>query len=200
MTIDAITNLDWLAVITGLSLGLALAATCGLRAFLPLLVVGALGALGHIELSESFVWMTTPLALMCLGSAVLVELVGDKIPVVDHLLDVAAIVVKPIAAMIATAAVMTELDPVLTAVIGLVLGGSLAQGVHLVKAKLRLLSSAMTATIANPFVSVFEDVLALVATLVAFVMPLVVFALAVAVSVWGFRSWCLRKNKATEVH
>ena len=106
--------------------------------------------------------------------------------------------VKPIAAMIATASVMTELDPTLTAVIGLVLGGSLAQGVHLVKAKLRLLSSALTATLANPFISLFEDILALIATAVAFLMPVLVFGMAVCLSIWGFRLWWQRREQASK--
>jgi hypothetical protein len=191
-------SVDWAAVLTGLSLGLALAATCGIRAFLPLFVVGCLGAMGHIEVSPAFTWMTGPLALTGLGTAVVLEVAGDKIPVVDHFLDAAAIVVKPIAAMIATASVMTELDPALTAVIGLVLGGSLAQGVHLVKAKLRLLSSALTATLANPFISIFEDLLALVATAVAFLVPVLVFVMAVCLSVWGFRLWWQRRDEVSK--
>jgi hypothetical protein len=187
---------DWLSVATGLSLGLALAATCGLRAFLPLFVVACLGASGHIALSAGFEWMGSPLALLGLGTAVVLEVAGDKLPLVDHFLDAAAVVVKPVAAMVATASVMTELDPVLTAVIGLVLGGTLASGVHLVKAKLRLVSSALTATIANPFISIFEDILALVATAMAFLAPFFVFAVAVAASAFGFRLWWRRKNRS----
>ena len=59
-----------------IALGLSLAATCGLRAFLPLLVVSALAAMGKLELADSFSWMATPLALVCFGSAVVIEIAG----------------------------------------------------------------------------------------------------------------------------
>ena len=186
-------------VVTGLCMGLALAATCGLRAFLPLFVVSLLSHLGHIELSDGFEWMSSTSAVAGLGAAVLLELLADKIPVVDHVLDTVAVIVKPLAAMIAAASVMTELDPMLSTVVGLVLGGTMAQGVHLVKAKLRLLSSALTATVANPFLSIIEDVLALMATILAFLLPVLLFVAAVLVSLWGFRTWIGRRKQYSEV-
>ena len=186
-------------LVTGLCMGLALAATCGLRAFLPLFVVSLLSHLGHIELSDGFEWMSSTSAVAGLGAAVLLELLADKIPVVDHVLDTVAVVVKPLAAMIAAASVMTELDPMLSTVVGLVLGGTMAQGVHLVKAKLRLLSSALTATVANPFVSIIEDILALMATILAFLLPVLLFCAALLVSLWGFRAWIGRRKQASEV-
>lgn len=186
-------------VVTGLCMGLALAATCGLRAFLPLFVVSLLSHLGHIELSDGFEWMSSTSAVAGLGAAVLLELLADKIPVVDHVLDTVAVIVKPLAAMIAAASVMTELDPMLSTVVGLVLGGTMAQGVHLVKAKLRLLSSALTATVANPFLSIIEDVLALMATILAFLLPVLLFVAAVLVSLWGFRTWIGRRKQSSEV-
>ena len=186
-------------LVTGLCMGLALAATCGLRAFLPLFVVSLLSHLGHIELSDGFEWMSSTSAVAGLGAAVLLELLADKIPMVDHVLDTVAVVVKPLAAMIAAASVMTELDPMLSTVVGLVLGGTMAQGVHLVKAKLRLLSSALTATVANPFVSIIEDILALMATILAFLLPVLLFCAALLVSLWGFRAWIGRRKQASEV-
>ena len=186
-------------LVTGLCMGLALAATCGLRAFLPLFVVSLLSHLGHIELSDGFEWMSSTSAVAGLGAAVLLELLADKIPVVDHVLDTVAVVVKPLAAMVAAASVMTELDPMLSTVVGLVLGGTMAQGVHLVKAKLRLLSSALTATVANPFVSIIEDILALMATILAFLLPVLLFVAAILASLWGFRAWIGRRKQASEV-
>ena len=59
---------------------------------------------------------------------------GDKVPLVDTL-DIIAVIVKPLAATLAAASVMTEFDPLIAAVIGLVAGGSLAEGIHFLKAK-----------------------------------------------------------------
>jgi hypothetical protein len=186
-------SVDWIQLISGLTLGLALAATCGLRAFLPLFAVGCLGATGQLELADAFAWLQRPVALVGLGVAVVFEIAGDKFPVVDHFLDSAAVFVKPVAAMVASASVMTDMDPMVTSIVGLLVGGTMAEGVHLVKAKVRLMSSALTATMANPFISVFEDILAVVSTILAFVAPLLILLLALVAGFIGFRWWFGRR-------
>ena len=180
-------------MLMAIAMGLALAATCGLRAFLPLFAVGCLGALGKLELADSFQWLQQPVALAALGMAVVLEIAGDKFPVVDHFLDSTAVFIKPVAAMIAAASVMTDMDPMLSTILGLVVGGTMAEGVHLLKAKLRLMSSAMTATIANPFLSLIEDVVALIATVVSLLLPILVLLSAVVVGVWVYRRWNSQK-------
>ena len=170
-------------------MGLALASTCGLRAFLPLFVISLLSYAGKVTLGESFQWMHSPLALLCFGTAVVLEFLGDKIPAVDHVLDAAGTVVKPAAATLATASMVTEFDPMLAVVLGLLTGGVAAEGVHLAKAKTRLLSTAFTGTLANPFLSVLEDLAALVGVILAVVVPIVVVggAAIFVVLVWRWR-------------
>ena len=187
---------DWIQWGSGLAMGLALAATCGLRAFLPLFAIGCLGATGQIELAQPYEWMQRPTALIGLGAAVLLEVAGDKFPMVDHVLDSAAVLVKPIAAMVASASVMTDMDPMVTAVVGLLVGGTLAEGVHLVKAKARLWSSALTASLANPVLSLVEDAVAVVATVVAFLAPLFAICCAILAVVFGVRWWLGRRKQA----
>src|SRR5215471_7021247 len=79
-----------LAVMTGV----ALAAACGLRAFLPLLVAGVASRFGLLSLGPNFTWLGENPALVALGLATVLEMVGDKIPVVDHALDVAGTVIR----------------------------------------------------------------------------------------------------------
>ena len=179
--------MESMEMVMAISMGLALAATCGLRAFLPLFVVGCLGAMGKLELASTFQWLQQPIALAALGLAVVLEIAGDKFPVVDHFLDSAAVVVKPVAAAVAAASVMTDLDPMVSTILGLVVGGTMAEGVHLLKAKLRLMSSAFTATLANPILSLIEDVVALVSTFLAILLPVVVIVVVVVLAVLGIR-------------
>ena len=100
--------------------------------------------------------------------------------------------------MVASASVMTDMDPMVTTVLGLVVGGTLAEGVHLVKSKLRLMSSAFTATLANPVISFAEDVLSLISTVLALLMPVVIFAAAIVGCVFGFRWWTQRRAQQEE--
>lgn len=170
-------------------MGLALAATCGIRAFLPLFALSLLALLGKVELGSSFLWLGTPTATVCFGVAVVLELLGDKIPAVDHALDAAGVLVKPVAATVASASLVTEFDPMLAVVLGLITGGVAAEGIHLTKAKARVLSTAFTGTIANPFLSVLEDIAAVLGVILAWIVPIVVVggAFAFVLTVWLWR-------------
>ena len=80
-------------------LGLGLAASCGLNTFLPLLMLAA-GAHFHIfgiELNQNFAWLASDTALVALSLGTLIEVVADKIPAVDHALDVFGTVARPAA-------------------------------------------------------------------------------------------------------
>ena len=77
------------------------------------------------------------------------------------------------------ASVIDEMAPLYLAVFWILVGGSIAGLVHLTKAKLRLASTVFTGGVANPVVSVAEDTGALVVSLGAIVVPLVVFAVVV---------------------
>lgn len=165
---------DLVLVCWQLALGFSLAATTGLRAFLPLFAAAAAARAGMVQLGPSFAWLASDAALIVFGSAVVFELLGDKIPVLDHALDAGGIVVKPAAATLLTASMFTSMDPVMATVLGLVAGGATAGGVHLVKAKARVASTAFTAGVANPVLSLIEDLVAVIGVVLAILIPVVV--------------------------
>lgn len=175
-------------VLAQVASGIGLAACAGLRAFLPLFVVGLAGRAEWIPLTDKFEWLASTPALVVFGVAVVVEILADKFPVVDHFLDSIQAFVKPIAGAVLAASVLAELTPLQASVAGLVTGGAVAGTVHLTKANLRLVSSATTAGLANPVLSVVEDVGAFVGSVLALVVPvLLVLALAGAlIGVWAF--------------
>lgn len=162
-------------------MGVGLAASAGLRAFVPLLVVGLAGRLELVPLSAPFAWMSTTPALIAFGVAVGVEVVGDKFPLVDHFLDAAGTLVRPLAGALVGAAPITFLDPLTGLVVGVILGGAAAGGVHAAKATLRLGSSVATGGLANPLISASEDAASLSASVVSLFIPVVTFTLAMAV-------------------
>jgi uncharacterized membrane protein len=182
--------------------GVGLAACCGLRAFLPPLVIGLSARLGvaelilgpGFELEGSFAWMQSTPALVVFGSAVVLELLADKVPWVDHALDTVQTVVRPVSGALVFAATLTELEPLPAAVVGLLVGGSLAGGVHLAKAKTRLMSTASTGGLASPILSLIEDFVALVGSLLAILAGVVVAAILFALVVIGGR-WVLRRRR-----
>lgn len=155
-----------------------LAASAGLRAFVPLLVVGLAGRLDVIPLGERFAWLASTPALTVLAVAVLIETLADKIPVVDHALDAVATFARPVAGAIAAASPLTALDPLTALVVGVALGGAVSGGVHVAKSTLRLGSTATTGGLANPAVSAGEDLASLGGALTSLFLPFVTFTLA----------------------
>ena len=167
--------------------GIALAACAGMRAFLPLLVIGIAGRLGRFEISEGYQWLLSDAALITFAVAAIAETLADKIPAVDHALDAVQLFIKPIVGTIAAAALFVHLPPLEATLLGLVVGGTVATGVGLAKAKVRLLSSLTTGTMLNPVVSLVEDVVSAVVAAIAVLVPVLALACIVGIVVWGAR-------------
>lgn len=156
----------WLALLSGI----AVAAACGLRAFLPLLLLGLAGRMGLVPLRSGADWLTTDHAIVAFGVATVLEMAGDKIPVVDHALDAVGTVLRPVAAWLGAYAVL-QAWPTPWAQIAAIALGTTALAVHGLKAQLRLGSSAATLGTANAMVSAVEDALAFAAMAVAVLAP-----------------------------
>jgi hypothetical protein len=146
----------WLLALAG---GVCIAAACGLRAFLPLLFLGAAARLGAIHLRPGAAWLADDLALAALGVATVLEIAADKIPVVDHAIDAVGTVIRPAAAWLGAFAVLAHWPTPWGQIVAFVLAGA-SLGIHVSKAKLRLGSSAVTLGHANPALSIGEDALA----------------------------------------
>ena len=127
-------------------LGLGLAASAGLKTFVPLLVM-AVAARFHlfgVELSDAFAWLGSWAALAALSVATLAEVAADKIPLVDHALSLVGTVARPVAGAVAAAAAFSGLDPTTAAVAGLIVGAPTALAVHAGQATTRVVSTATT--------------------------------------------------------
>ncbi len=182
-------------------LGICLSACAGLRAFLPLLIIGALQRMGYLQVGQTFGWIGSNPALIVFGTATLVEIVGDKVPVLDHTLDSIGTFVKPIAGTILFSTVILKMDPILAVVLGIIAGGSISELVHLKKATVRGGSTALTAGIANPFLSIFEDLGAFIGTALSIIAPILAFILLLiilGISFHIFRKIFGKKKKAAE--
>ncbi|MBK8995449.1 MAG: DUF4126 domain-containing protein [Myxococcales bacterium] len=171
-------------LVTAVALGIGLAATAGLRAWLPLLLAGGLARLGVLELGEAFGFVSSTPALVLFGVATVAEIVADKVPAVDHALDVISTVVRPAAgALLAASALYQVKDPLVALVIGLCVGAPVALGPHAAKSALRAASSATTAGIANPLVSFVEDALAIGLFIAVVILPVISVAVLATV-IW----------------
>ena len=168
--------------------GIALAATAGLRVFMPFLFVGGMARYAHVPTPEMLDWTATDAGFLLLLVATLLEVLGDKIPVVDHALDAGATFLKPVAGMILPVALLHDASPMAAWVLGIAAGAPLALGVHATKAGTRAASTATTAGTANPVVSVLEDVLSVAILVLTVIAPLIAVALVILLVVFVVRA------------
>ena len=161
-----------------LALAVALAACAGLRAWLPLLLAGALSRAGWLQLGESFRFLGSNKALTIFAIATAIELIGDKIPAVDHALDLLGTPLRPAAGALLAASVLGLVtDPLTSVVLGTALGAPAALVPYAAKSVLRAASTTLTAGLANPVLSVMEDAATLMLFAIAVLVPLVVIAM-----------------------
>ncbi|MCX6647275.1 MAG: DUF4126 domain-containing protein [bacterium] len=149
--------METIEIIFALLMGFSLAATCGLRAFLPLLIISLGAKAGFITLSSGFDWMASWPAIIVFGTATILEILGDKVPTVDHILDAGGTIVRPIAGAVAASSLIQGMNPLMTMVVGIIIGATIAGIVNAIKGTVRGLSTAVTGGIANPVVSIVED-------------------------------------------
>lgn len=171
--------------------GVALAASAGLRAFLPLFAAGIAARGFHVPLAPAVGWLGSDVALVLFGTASVAEIVADKVPAVDHVLDAFQTVLSPLAGAVAAFAVLAQWPAPFALALALIVGAPVAGGLHAISALTRVKSSAATAGTGNPFLSMLEDAFAAVTIVLAFLAPL----LAGVVLVWLLVRWRRRDRE-----
>jgi hypothetical protein len=184
-----------LETLLGIALGLALAAACGFRVFVPLLAIGAAQASGYLTLSSGFDWLGSPPALLVFGVATAAEIIAYYVPWLDHLLDGIAAPAAVVAGIVVTASAVTGMDPFWRWTLAIIAGGGLAGTVHGSTSLLRALSTGTTGGLANPIVATGELGSAVAISVLALVVPLLALAL-VAVGLGLTIAWVRRRRAA----
>jgi hypothetical protein len=175
----------------GIFSAFGLSASAGLNAYLPLLIVAVCAKIGIFTLQEPFDVMTSWWVIGALIVLLLVEIFVDKIPAVDTVNDVINTVIRPAAGAIlfaASANVITDISPVLSVILGLLVAG----GVHFAKASVRPAVTVTTGGTGNAVVSTIEDVISGITALVSVVLPWLVILVAV-IGIVIFLNWRLKQ-------
>lgn len=156
--------------------GVGLSSVAGLRAYLPLALVGLFARVGLFDLPEAFSFLDDWVVVGALFALALVESVLDKVPALDTAVDVVQTPVRVVAgAVLFSAALEAGLDP--AAIPELAAGGGIAGVVAVLKAVLRPPANVSTAGVSAPFLSGIEDVVALAGGVIAVLVPLISLAL-----------------------
>jgi Domain of unknown function (DUF4126) len=164
--------------------GVGLAASAGLNAYIPFLVVALLGRFTDlITLPDAWAWMENGWVIGLLSVLLAVEVVADKVPAIDSVNDVVQTVVRPTsgglvfgAATASETATVTDPGEFFTSNqwVPIVAGVVISLVVHGAKATARPVMNVATAGVAAPVVSTAEDATSLVMSFVAIVLPILV--------------------------
>ena len=169
-------------------MGLGLAAACGFRVFVPLLVLSAAARAEAVPLSENFEWLASTPAFTTLVCATVLEIAAYYVPWLDNLLDTVATPAAAVAGAVVACASFVDMAPWLRWSMGLVAGAGLAAGIHVPMAALRAGSTATTGGVGNPAVATGELVSAsLISAMAVFApiaVPMVVIALVAGAVQW----------------
>jgi uncharacterized membrane protein len=187
-------------LLMGIFTAFGLSASAGLNAYIPLLVVGVIAHYTDwITLNSPWDLLSNPWVLIVLGILVIIEMLADKVPAVNHINDAIQTFVRPTAGAIAFAAsanVITDISPVLSLICGLLVAGS----VHMVKsAAVRPVVTATTGGAGNVPVSIAEDIFSTLMSILAIVVPVLVAVLLI-VMVTLFLQWRQRRREKANRH
>ncbi len=127
-------------------------------------------------------------ALILLGVAAIAEILAYYIPGVDNLLDTLATPAAFVAGTVISAAVITDLPPMVKWAAAIIAGGGIAGVTQSVTTLVRAKSTVMTGTLGNPVVATAELGGSLIVSLLALAAPLLT-AVAIIVLLWLAIRW-----------
>ncbi|QDU27523.1 hypothetical protein ETAA8_26110 [Anatilimnocola aggregata] len=176
-------------------LGIGLAAACGFRVFVPMLGLSLAAQADQLQLGAGFEWLDSPVALACFAVATVLEIGAFYIPWLDNLLDTIATPAAVVAGTILTASVVTDMSPLMRWTVAIIAGGGAAGMVQTGTVLLRGTSTATTGGTGNFIISTFELISALVATILAIMLPILAAVLVVAIVGFVFY-WLATRQQA----
>lgn len=171
-------NMD---LLLSVCVGMGLAAACGFRIFVPLLVMSVASNAGHLQLSPSFDWIGSPGALAAFSLATGLEVAAYYVPWLDNFLDTLATPSAVVAGSVVTASMVTDVSPFLKWSLAVIAGGGVAGVVQAATVFARGFSLASSGGIANPLVATAELGGSFLTAIAAVLAPFVAITLVVVV-------------------
>ena len=162
-----------------------LSASAGLNAYIPLLSVAILAKFTNLmTLKAPWDVLTSWWVIGILIVLSVVEFFADKVPAVNHINDAIQTIIRPVAGAIvfaASANVVSDINPILSLSLGLLVAG----GVHTAKAvAVRPAVTAATGGVGNIPVSMAEDLVSTIISVLSIVIPVVIACISIIITAW----------------
>jgi hypothetical protein len=173
-------------ILTEIISAFGLSASAGLNAYIPLLTVSLLARYTNlIHLNSPWDTLANPWVIGLLSVLTIIEAFADKVPAINHINDAIQTFIRPAAGAIvfaASAKVLSDVHPVLAMIAGILVAGS----VHAVKSVVvRPTVTATTAGFGNTAVSMLEDGISTVVSLLAVIVPATLVIGALLIFGWA---------------
>lgn len=175
-------------------LGIGLAASAGLRLFLPMLIANVASTLGWISFTENFAWMGSWISFIVFLTATLVEISAYYIPWLDNALDSIAIPLSAIAGTLLSVSFITDLNPVISWTLGIIAGGGTAALVKSASGTFRIGSSTTTAGAGNWIISSLENLASFIMSVVSVLLPLIAGIIVILVLTFTLKKFLYKRQ------
>lgn len=167
-------------------IGVGLSISAGFRVFTPMLLASIAAKMGWLPLAAGFEWLDSNAALIALALATILEIISYYVPVFDNFMRGLSTPLAAIAGTLMTVSIIgVEDSAFLSWGLAFVTGGGAATLTSLTNTAVRSTSTVTTAGIANPLVSLAEDISAIVLPLVSIVFPVFIVVVLVII-IWLF--------------
>jgi hypothetical protein len=169
--------------------GLGLAGPAGLNAYIPLLVLAVADRVtNRIDLEQPYDFISSTWGIAIILLLLTVEVVVDKVPGFDHANDLLQSVIRPATGAVLLMAATNE-QGVINPVVAMLLGLGTAGAVHAVKTVSRPAVTVSTAGAGNPIVSLIEDGVAIFASIMAILLPIIAVITFVGLALFVYWSY-----------
>jgi hypothetical protein len=183
-------------LLLGIFSAFGLSASAGLNAYIPLFTIAVIAHYTNwFKLNAPYDALASPWIIILLGVLIIIEFLADKVPAFNHVNDLIQTFIRPVAGAIvfaASAKVLTNVSPLLSLACGLLIAGS----VHIAKSGVvRPAVTATTGGAGNIPVSIAEDVISTITSILAIIVPVIVaciLTLFTALLIW----WLWRRSNA----
>ena len=179
--------MEWFSTI---SLALGSAWTSGINLYATVTVLGLLQKFGFAKLPGGLHVLDNWVIIGVAGFLFLVEFFADKVPYVDSVWDVIHTFIRVPAGAIVAYAATFELDPSVY-IPAVLIGGGLALSSHGTKAAVRAGANLSPEPVSNWVLSIVEDIIAFVGTLLAVFAPVIIMIVLVVFLIFFF--WAFPK-------
>src|SRR5687767_10841346 len=174
--------MEWFSTLT---LALGSAWTSGINLYATVTVLGLLQKFGSIKLPGGLDVLDNWWIIGVAGFLYAIEFVADKVPYVDSVWDVIHTFIRVPAGAVVAYAATNEMEASMM-IIATLLGGGLALSSHGTKAALRAGANLSPEPVSNWTLSLVEDAIAFIGSLLAVFAPLVIAIVLILFAIFFF--------------